>query len=140
VDRIGDTFRWKGENISTEQVASVVMGVPFVEFCAVYGVSVERHEGRVGMAAIQVQEGEKFDGRAFFERMEEGLMPAGRPRFVRVVRHLEMTRTLKVIKHRLQEEGVDPAGFQDPLYWYNEARRTYTRVNKTNLEKALEAL
>ncbi len=140
VDRVGDTFRWKGENISTEQVASVVMGVPFVEFCAVYGVSVERHEGRVGMAAIQVQEGEKFDGRAFFQRMEEGLMPAGRPRFVRVVRHLEMTRTLKVIKHRLQEEGMDPAGFKDALYWYNQARRTYTRVNKTNLEKALESL
>ena len=140
VDRVGETFRWKGENISTEQVATVVSRIPWISLCAVYGVQIEGREGRAGMAAVQLAEGEKFDGDSVFKLIQSELMPAGRPRFMRVVKELQMTSSLKVIKHRLQQEGSDRTQFKDSLYWYNEEKMTYTKLTKRNNEKAMSLL
>ncbi len=140
VDRVGDTFRWKGENISTEQVATVVGRIPFVGLCAVYGVKIDGHEGRVGMGAIELVPGAKFDGKSSYKYIRSELMPAGRPRFLRIVRELQVTGSLKVIKHRLQEEGIDEGKLSDPIYWYDEENRTYTKLNKENRDKVMALL
>jgi len=126
VDRIGDTFRWKGENVSTDQVAQVVEGAPFVRVAAVYGIVVPGREGRAGMAAVELREGTSFDGAALFAQVEQHLTPPARPRWVRVVRSLEMTETFKPTKLRLAEEG--PSG-PDPIYRYDEAARAYVPLS-----------
>ena len=68
VDRIGDTFRWKGENVSTTEVASVLQGDESIEIANVYGVEVPRAEGRAGMVALVMKEGRSFDPDAFYRR------------------------------------------------------------------------
>lgn len=140
VDRVGDTFRWKGENISTEQVSNVVSQIPFVHLCAVYGVKLEGREGRAGMAALELAEGHSFDGESAYNFIQSELMPAGRPRFIRIVKALEVTSSLKVIKHQLQQEGIDTRYVRDSLYWYNEEKKTYTKLTKQNTAQAMALL
>ncbi len=129
VDRLGDTFRWKGENVSTDQVQEIVSGADFVAMCVVYGVTLPRREGRAGMAAVELAEGSAFDGRALFELCEANLFEAARPRFVRVVERIQTTETLKPIKHQLQRDGANPGKIKDLLYWYDEASRCYSPLD-----------
>jgi putative long chain acyl-CoA synthase len=125
VDRVGDTFRWKGENVSTEQVRAVLEEAPFVRLSAVYGVEVPGREGRAGMAAIELGAGTTFDGQALYALVSENLFPAARPRFVRIVPSLDTTASLKVWKHALQREGCDPGRIQDPIAYLDEEARAY---------------
>ncbi|MCS6899311.1 MAG: alpha/beta fold hydrolase [Myxococcales bacterium] len=125
VDRIGDTFRWKGENVSTEQVAQLLMSDPAIALCVVYGVQIPGREGRAGMAALKLQEGASIDGKAIFRLVEEHLPPAARPRFLRVVSELEITPTFKFVRSMLREEGADPARISDPLFFYDESSASY---------------
>ena len=125
VDRVGDTYRWKGENVSTELVARVVRALEGVAAAAVYGVRLPGREGRAGMAAIELVPYGTFDPEAAWDAVTRHLTPASRPRFVRVVAALPMTETHKVQKVRLQTEGADPGRVGDPLWWYDEAGRTY---------------
>jgi acyl-CoA synthetase (AMP-forming)/AMP-acid ligase II len=128
VDRLGDTFRWKGENVSTDQVAQVVAQAPQVELVTVYGVAVPGREGRVGMAAVQLRPGEALDGAALWELVERHLTPAARPRFVRVCSRLELTASFKPSKLALREEGVDPARVRDPIYVADDRARAYVQL------------
>lgn len=129
VDRVGDTFRWLGENVSTEQVARVVRRADFVRSAIVYGVDVPGHEGRAGMAAVVLEDEATFDGEAFYELVASHLFDAARPRFVRVVEALETTDTFKFVKRRLQREGADPAAIDDPLYYYDPDSETYVSLD-----------
>lgn len=128
VDRVGDTFRWKGENVSTEQVAGVVAPLPFVEMCTIYGVQIPEQEGRAGMAAIKLRAGAAFDAQALFAAAEQHLIDAARPRFVRLVDELATTETMKLVKHPLQSAGIDLAR-TGPLYVYDRQQRTYSLVS-----------
>lgn len=139
VDRVGDTFRWKGENVSTEQVAGVVAALPFVEMCTVYGVQVPQQEGRAGMVAIKLREGAELDSQALFAAVEQHLIDAARPRFVRLVKELATTETMKLVKHPLQVEGIDLAR-TGPLYVYDRARRTYSLAHAHDLPSYLPNL
>ncbi len=125
VDRIGDTYRWKGENVSTEQVAQLLMTAPFIGLCAAYGVQLPGREGRAGMAAVELREGASFDGEALFRLVDEHLPAASRPRFVRVVQKLEVTATFKFLRSRLRQEGANPSLIADPLYFYDETAGRY---------------
>jgi fatty-acyl-CoA synthase len=109
VDRIGDTFRWKGENVATQEVADVLNGAPGVTETTVYGVAVPGEDGRAGMAAVVLAEGATFDGAAFFAHAERHLPAYARPAFVRLVPEIEVTGTLKQRKQTLAAEGVGPA-------------------------------
>ena len=114
VDRVGDTFRWKGENVSTTEVAAVIAACPGVAEAAVYGVSVPGAEGRAGMAALVVDKAFELAGlrRALIER----LPGYARPLFVRIVSAIELTGTFKLRKQELALEGYDPARVRDALY------------------------
>ncbi len=124
VDRIGDTFRWKGENVSTQEVASILNRAPGVSETNVYGVDVPGHEGRAGMAAVVLFPGAEFDGRSFYETAE--VLPTyARPLFVRVVPEMDVTGTLKQRKIQLQREGFDPQQIADPLFLRDETQKAY---------------
>jgi fatty-acyl-CoA synthase len=120
VDRIGDTFRWKGENVSTNEVAEVLSVCPGVAEANVYGVTVPGRDGRAGMAALVVSSG--FDPAALAERAARELPAYARPVFLRVLPQIEVTGTFKHRKVELVKEGFDPAAIRDPLYFLDGER------------------
>jgi fatty-acyl-CoA synthase len=127
VDRLGDTFRWKGENVSTTEVAAVLASCCGVADVAVYGVSVPRTEGRAGMAALVV--GPEFDLTVFRREVAEGLPEYARPLFLRIVPTLEVTGTFKLRKQDLADQGYDPGGIRDPLYFDRAREGRYERLD-----------
>ncbi|MYE24797.1 MAG: long-chain-acyl-CoA synthetase [Gammaproteobacteria bacterium] len=131
VDRIGDTFRWKGENVSTQEVAEALAGFPGVETVNVYGVEVPGHEGRAGMAAIALEGGRKaaFDVHAFHELAVTKLPSYAVPVFLRLQSESEVTTTFKLTKVKLQGEGYDPNATEDPIYVRDAEARTYVRLH-----------
>ena len=114
VDRIGDTFRWKGENVSTTEVAAVLAGCRGITDVAVYGVVVPGTEGRAGMAALVV--GPQFDVAGLHGELAGKLPDYARPVFLRIVSTLEVTGTFKLRKQELVEQGYDPGRTDDPIY------------------------
>jgi fatty-acyl-CoA synthase len=120
VDRIGDTYRWKGENVSTAEVADVLTSAPGVTEATVVGVRVPGHEGQAGLAAIVLEPGATFDAQGFWKAAQE-LPSYAQPRFVRVISALQTTGTFKIQKNGLRHEGVDPNTVNDPLFVRGES-------------------
>jgi acyl-CoA synthetase (AMP-forming)/AMP-acid ligase II len=116
VDRLGDTYRWKGENVATSEVQEQLAQSPLVREANVYGVSVPGADGRAGMAALVLAEGEAFDPVALRRHVERALPPYARPLFVRIMPELSATSTFKLKKSDLQREAYDPRTLHDPLY------------------------
>ncbi len=125
VDRIGDTFRWKGENVATQEVADTLNVAPGIAESTVYGVAVPGTEGRAGMAAVVVKDGAALDGASLWSHVTDHLPPYARPVFVRQVASLAVTGTLKQRKVELRDEGYDPASIADPLYLRDDGERRY---------------
>jgi fatty-acyl-CoA synthase len=125
VDRIGDTFRWKGENVSTQEVAEALASFPGLDMVNVYGVAVPGADGRAGMAALILSGKEEFDPRAFYAHAVTALPAYAVPVFVRLQREAEVTGTFKLRKVDLQQEGYDPAKVSDPLYLRDDGARSY---------------
>jgi acyl-CoA synthetase (AMP-forming)/AMP-acid ligase II len=125
VDRIGDTYRWKGENVSTNEVAEVLTAFPGTRLANVYGVQIPKADGRAGMTALLHDDGVSFDKAAFYRFVDEKLPAYARPAFVRVRAEMELTGTFKYIKSDLKREGFDPAAVGDPLFVRNDALKTY---------------
>jgi fatty-acyl-CoA synthase len=115
VDRLGDTFRWKGENVATTQVEAALASDDCVEECTVFGVEVPRTGGRAGMAAVKLRDGFEFDGKSVAGAVYGQLPAYALPLFVRVVPALEHTTTFKSRKVELRDEAYG-ADVQDPLY------------------------
>ncbi|XP_028258171.1 very long-chain acyl-CoA synthetase-like [Parambassis ranga] len=128
-DRIGDTFRWKGENVATTEVADHLLMVDFVEEANVYGVKVPGHEGRIGMAALKLKENMDFDGKAAYQHVKNTMPSYARPRFIRIQDAVAVTGTFKQLKMKLAEEGFDPAATSDPLF-YLEDNKGYTPMTQ----------
>jgi fatty-acyl-CoA synthase len=114
-DRLGDTFRWKGENVATTQVEAALSAAPQVEECTVFGVEVPGTGGRAGMGAVKLHEGSEFDGMELAQALYDKLPGYAIPLFVRVVDALEHTSTFKSRKVDLREEGYGE-DVDDPLY------------------------
>ncbi|WP_020653344.1 long-chain-acyl-CoA synthetase [Massilia niastensis] len=136
VDRIGDTFRWKSENVSTQEVAETLAELPGAELINIYGVTVPGHEGRAGMAAIVMQPGAQFDPAAFYALTEARLPRYAAPLFARIAPAPELTSTYKLRKVDLQAQGYDPRAFDDPLFVRDEQGRTYRPYSIEALEQA----
>jgi fatty-acyl-CoA synthase len=114
VDRIGDTFRWKGENVSTGEVEEALAIVPGVKEASVYGVKVGELDGRAGMASLVV--GADFDITDLAARLDASLPAYARPLFVRLRPELAVTGTFKHRKMDMVEDGFDPARIKEPLF------------------------
>lgn len=117
-DRLGDTFRWKGENVATTEVEAALAADESIAECAVYGVEVPHTGGRAGMAAVKLRDGARFDGPGLARIVYERLPAYALPLFVRVVESMEHTTTFKSRKVELREQayGTDSCAISDPLY------------------------
>jgi len=115
VDRLGDTFRWKGENVATTQVERALGSNKSVEECTVFGVEIPRTGGRAGMAAVKLRDGADFDGKALAETVYSQLPVYALPLFLRIVDSMEHTTTFKSRKVDLREQAYGP-DIEDPLY------------------------
>ena len=115
IDRIGDTFRWKGENVATSEVAEAISVFPGVKEANIYGVTVPGADGRAGMAALVVEGA--LDLAQFKAHVEKNLPVYARPIFLRLQPEIEVTGTFKHRKIELVKDGYDPKLVKDPLYF-----------------------
>jgi fatty-acyl-CoA synthase len=127
VDRIGDTFRRKGENVSTSEVAEVLTGFPGIAEATVYGVGIPGTDGRAGMAALVCDE--DLDLAALRQHLNERLPGYARPLFLRMRREIAVTGTFKHRKTELASEGYDPSVIRDPLYFDDPVRQAFVPLD-----------
>jgi fatty-acyl-CoA synthase len=132
IDRIGDTFRWKGENVSTNEVAERLQAAKGVDEATVYGVAVDGADGRAGMAALVVDA--DFDIKAFGGHVARELPPYAQPLFVRILPEIATTGTFKVRKMDLVADGFDPAKVKGPLF-FHDPKKGYVKVTKAVLDR-----
>ncbi|MBR1165425.1 long-chain-acyl-CoA synthetase [Bradyrhizobium sp. DASA03005] len=134
VDRIGDTFRWKGENVATSEVNDAVRDFTGVVDATTFGVSIPGADGRAGMSAIVVNEG--FDISALPAHLAQRLPVYARPLFIRISGELDATETFKQKKGELAREGFTPAAVSDPLFMLDPTSGAYVALD----EKAYAAI
>jgi fatty-acyl-CoA synthase len=133
VDRIGDTFRWKGENVASCEVAAAITAFPGVFEATVYGVPIPGTEGAAGMAALVV------DGTLDLPELRQHLaraLPAyARPLFLRIQDSIAVTATFKHQKTELVRQGFDPAASGDTIYFDDPSQQAYVRLDDALLER-----
>ena len=135
VDRVGETFRWKGENVSATEVAGIIAQCSGVQEAIVYGVEVPGTEGRAGMAAIVTGEG--FDLATLWRHVRAELAAYARPLFVRLLPDLETTATFKPRKNDYQHDGFDPARTADPIYFGDTAAGEFVPLDRPLYDRIL---
>jgi fatty-acyl-CoA synthase len=123
VDRVGDTFRWKGENVATSEVNDAIRECKGVCDATTYGVEVAGHDGRAGMSAIVIDD--DFDFTALADHLSARLPAYAQPLFLRINASLDATETFKQKKHQLAREGFDPAAVTEPLYFRDPVSGVY---------------
>jgi len=133
VDRIGDTFRWKGENVATSEVSEAICAYPGVKHANVYGVAIPATEGRAGMATVVTAE--TLDLAGFRDHLVNHLPPYARPLFLRIRNDVEVTGTFKYSKTDLIRQGYDPVASNDMLYFDNQESGAFTRLDKDLYER-----
>lgn len=138
VDRLGDTFRWKGENVATTEVESAVAQFDGIEHAVVYGVDIPHTDGKAGMASISLKEDISNEGlnkdqvwnhKNFAAHIDKALPPYAAPLFIRVQPQQEVTGTFKYQKTELKKQGFDLALCPDPIYVRLPNSDDYTRVD-----------
>ncbi|BFG05660.1 long-chain fatty acid transport protein 4 [Drosophila madeirensis] len=117
-DRTGDTFRWRGENVATQEVEAIITNCVGLEDCVVYGVQIPHVEGKAGMAAI-VDPERKVDMDYLSIVLRGSLPPYARPLFIRLLDEIPRTATFKLKKRELANEGYDLTSLADPIYYLN---------------------
>ncbi|MBZ8132930.1 long-chain-acyl-CoA synthetase [Afifella sp. IM 167] len=127
IDRIGDTFRWKGENVATSEVSEALTVYPGVKEANVFGVTIPGTEGRAGMVSLVVEE--DFDLSGFYAHVTKQLPRYARPIFVRVQQAMDVTGTFKQRKIDLVREGFDPDEIDDPLYVLHPDKEAYVPID-----------
>lgn len=133
VDRVGDTFRWKSENVATGEVAEA-LSFDGIEQANVYGVEVEGHSGRAGMAALVAKAGQ-IDLDALREHIHDALPTFARPLFLRLQEQGDTTGTFKLRKVDLVKDGFDPEKITDPLYFDHPTIGKYVRLTQELYEQ-----
>ncbi|CEG49860.1 acyl-synthetase [Plasmopara halstedii] len=124
VDRVGDTFRWKGENVATNEVAETISKFPGIEEICIYGVQVPGTDGRACMAAM-VFDDKLFKWMEFSKFVKQQLPSYAIPLFLRQVKTISVTGTMKQEKAKLRKEGMDPSKICDRLWVYHRVKGTY---------------
>lgn len=129
-DRIGDTFRWKGENVATTEVADVIGRLDFIQEANVYGVSVPGYEGKAGMASIILKPNKSLDLEKMYDQVVTSLPAYACPRFLRIQEKMATTGTFKLQKIQLVEEGFHPLKISDPLYFMDNLNKAYVPLTE----------
>lgn len=119
-DRTGDTFRWKGENVSTTEVEAIISNLISYRDCVVYGVEIPGLEGRAGMAAIHDEKG-TLDINQLLVDLKENLASYAIPRFIRILTKIDLTGTYKLKKKDLLDDGYNPKRIEDKLYYLSDS-------------------
>ncbi|XP_023934323.1 long-chain fatty acid transport protein 1 [Bicyclus anynana] len=128
-DRTGDTFRWRGENVSTAEVEGVIGNLAGLKDTTVYGVAIPNTEGKAGMAAIADPE-RKLDLEALAKGMKSALAPYARPIFIRLLPETPVTATFKLKKKELVEEGFNINALNDPIFFLDPKTGTYVPLTQ----------
>jgi fatty-acyl-CoA synthase len=136
VDRVGDTFRWKGENVATSEVNDAIRDCPGVIDATTYGVAVSGADGRAGMAGIVIDT--NFDFKTLADHLARRLPSYAHPLFLRVMDALDSTETFKQKKHQLVREGFDPACVSDPLYLRDPLTCAYIPLDRATYARILD--
>jgi len=129
IDRIGDTFRWKGENVSTTEVEQTLAEFEGILEANVYGVAIPGRDGRAGMAAVVAKE--NLNLTALHDHLARRLPDYARPVFLRIRHAMDVTSTFKHTKLDLVKEGYDPTRFSDPIYFNDPQRKAFVRMDRT---------
>ncbi|MBA7715238.1 Tyrocidine synthase 1 [subsurface metagenome] len=138
VDRLGDTFRWKGNNVSTVEVEKVINSFDHVLFSTVYGAQIPGTDGRAGMAAILPSVSlEEFDLKGLADLLRQNLPAYALPLFLRFKLKLSVTATFKLKKVKLKMEAFDLDNIEDPLYIMLPGESEYTPLTKDIYENML---
>ncbi|XP_029920590.1 long-chain fatty acid transport protein 6 [Myripristis murdjan] len=133
-DRIGDTFRWKGENVATTEVSDILGNLEFIQEVNVYGVAVPGHEGRAGMAAIVLKPDHKLNGAKLYSHLVKRFPAYAWPWFLRIQTSIDVTETFKQQKGKLVQEGFNPEVVKEPLYFLDVSQRDYTALTPSLYE------
>ncbi|GMS94741.1 hypothetical protein PENTCL1PPCAC_16916, partial [Pristionchus entomophagus] len=140
-DRKGDTFRWKGENVSTIEVEGILQPIKSIVDCTVYGVEIPKQEGRAGMTALQIAEGAHIEDllSEASQRFTANLAAYAIPIFIRVCKEVDKTGSYKLKKTDLQKDGYDLAKMNnDPVYFFNASERKYVQFT-TELQRQIDS-
>ncbi len=127
IDRIGDTFRWKGENVSTTEVEEALGGFDGVLEANIYGVEISGRDGRAGMAAVVAKD--NLDLPALHDYLANRLPDYARPVFLRIRGEIDVTTTFKQKKIDLVKQGFDPRSVADPIFFSDPQRKAFVRVD-----------
>ena len=135
IDRIGDTFRWKSENVSTNEVSEVVSTIPGIKEANIYGVEVPAQDGRAGMASLVTDE--NFSISEFYQLLLDQLPKYSIPVFLRISSEIETTGTFKYKKTDLVKDGFDPSIISDELYFADVSTNQYIKLDADLFQKIL---
>jgi len=138
IDRIGDTFRWRGENVSTTEVAGVLSLFKGLDEVNVYGVSISGYEGRTGMASVIIRDLSSFSWNDLYEYLEKNLPVFARPLFIRVQQEMQKTSTFKHTKTELVKQGFNPHEISDPLFFRDDKNRSYIPLTSSLYHEILQ--
>jgi len=133
IDRIGDSFRWKGENVATSEVSEAICAFRGVRDVNVYGVEIPGTDGRAGMAALLSDD--DLDLAAFRTHLIARLPVYARPLFLRLRSSMELTATFKYTKHEFVRQGYDPVATTDVIYFNDPERQAFVRLDKALYER-----
>ena len=137
VDRVGDTFRWRAENVSTNEVGEILNINEQVEIANIYGVEVPGVEGKAGMAALTLKPGLIFDPAALSTFVERELPAFARPVFIRIQAEAETTVTFKLFKGALRKESYHLDQVSDPLYVLKPRSNSYELLDNDFYQQIL---
>ncbi|HNY50930.1 MAG TPA: long-chain-acyl-CoA synthetase [Smithella sp.] len=138
VDRLGDTFRWKGENVATMEVEKALDSFPGISSSAVYGVMMPKGDGRAGMAAVIREEGKDIDFAALTAHLRSVLPKYAVPIFIRFVNNFQLTATHKIKKTDLKNDGYNPAVIKRDIFVLLPGNDSYVPLNDTLYQDIVE--
>ena len=128
VDRIGDTFRWKGENVATSEVAEAFAGFDGILETNVYGVSIPGSDGKAGMAALSTDKDINLEN--LYQSLSSSLPSYAQPLFLRIKKEIEITGTFKHRKVELVKDGYNPKEIKEPMYFCDHETQTYLPLDE----------
>lgn len=136
VDRIGDTFRWKGENVATNEVGDILSKFDGIDMANVYGVEVPGCEGRAGMVSMTLSNDIDFD--KLVTHLQSALPAYAVPLFLRTKTNVDTTGTFKFRKVEAVKEGFDLGQVNDPIWFLNPDKKKYEKLTPKSLQRILD--